>query len=142
MSSFQSGLVVGQPDIGGGAGGDDHRLVRQVVELLHAAVVAHQQLHGDTQVGIGEVHHLGAFRRDGHVGENQVDLVALQEGNPAGRLHCDELDIVLVAKQILCEASPQIGVEADVASAAIDIAERRFVGEHADDQLVAGLGLV
>src|SRR5690606_29665187 len=63
LEQLPVGAVLRQPDVGGGAGGDDQGLVGQVVEGLNAAVLTDDGLHGDAQVGVGEVHRLGAFGR-------------------------------------------------------------------------------
>lgn len=57
-------------------------------------------------------------------------------------VHGHELDLVLVAQQVLGKPAADIGIEADVASDFIDKAKQRLVGKHADNQLVASLDLV
>ena len=129
-------MVLGQPDIRRGAGGDDGRAGCQVIQAFDGAVIRHQSLHRDFQVGVGEVHRVLAFRRHGHVGENQVDLVALQEGNAAGRFHGDKFHLVFVAQQVLGELTADVGIEADITTRFVHKTEWRLVGKHADNQLV------
>ena len=135
-------MILGQPDVCSRAGGDDGGAGRQVIEFFHRAALRYQCLHRDLEVRVGEFHRFLAFRGHGHVGEDQVDLVALQERNAARRFHGNELDLVFIAKQILGETPTDVGVETDVAPGLIDETEWRLVGEHADDQFVAGLDLV
>ncbi|MNY31394.1 hypothetical protein D3C86_1655570 [compost metagenome] len=134
-------MVAGQPDVRRGARGDDKPLARQIVEFFGLASFRHQYLYRDLEVGIGEVHHLAPLRGHRHVGEDEIHLVALQEGDAAGGLHRHELDLVLVPQQILGEAAAEIRVKAHVVALLVHIAEGGLVGEDADDELVAGLDL-
>ncbi len=135
-------MVAGQPDVGRGAGGHDQGLAGQIIELLGRAPFRHQHLYRHSQVRVGEIHHLAPLRGHRHIGEDQIHLVALQEGDAAGRLHRHELDLALVPQQILGEAAAEIGVKTDVVPLLVHVAKRRLVGEYADDELVPRLDLV
>ncbi|MNF95842.1 hypothetical protein D3C84_786110 [compost metagenome] len=142
LQQFPVRVILGQPDIRRGAGGDDGGAGRQVIEVFHFAGLWHQCLYCDFQVWIGEVHRFLALRGHGHVGQDQVDLVTLQERNPARRFHRDEFDLVFIAEQILGKLPTDVSIEPNVTPRFIDETKRRLVGENADDQLVPRLDFV
>lgn len=63
-------------------------LAREVFNLADALfVVTDEDLEAGRIVAVGELHDLGAFRRDGHAGDAHIHVAGLEAGDDAVEVH-------------------------------------------------------
>ena len=125
--------------------GEDGRRVLGVVELgdaRHAGILAHQHRDAGIDVGPGEGDLERSFRIDGRHLDAEVDLAALGVGPARGEALLDELDVSVLAEQILRDEARDIDVESGQFTLFVDEAERRRFTGDADDHVAAGHDLV
>ena len=132
-------MVLGQPGLGCGALDHDDLLAGQLGLLCDQCRVRGDHPEGDLHVGVGKVHLLPTFRRDGEIRQDDVHFRSLQELDPGSGL---DGNVVHLRAEVLADSLCVDHVIARGFAVGIDIPEGGLVAENPDPDGAGGLDLV
>ena len=133
--------VVGEVELGGGAGLDADRGAVQLLGALHAELLVHHEALAVIVVDAGEVEaERGVARqRAGRGARQEIDLARLQRGEALLRRRRHVLDLLGVAEDGRGDGAADVDIEADPLALAVGQREARDAGVDAADELPARL---
>ena len=112
--------------------GDDKQLVFQLVNGCNVGFCRRNNAEGDFHIRQGEVHLLRSFLSDSEIGEDDIYFSRFRVFYTVRRF---KGDIFRFYAQVFGETLGEVYIISLIISILVNVAERRFVTEYADNQL-------
>ena len=112
--------------------GDDERFVFQLVNRCNVGFCRRDNAEGDFHVRQGEVYLLRSFFSDSEIGEDDIYFSRFRVFYTVRRF---KRDIFCFYAHVFGEALGEVYIISLIISVLVNVAERRFVTEYADNQL-------